>query len=122
MCVTKSQQCRLYETQFINNIGLQISDLVKHRELYDMVVMYEDILSDPEAACERLLEVCRIPARHLPAAMGAFQTDSQNGAFGKRGSNKYRMLSRQGNCSILLPDFTMTLSTLSAIRTFRRFC
>ena len=96
MCVTKSQQCRLYETQFINNIGLQISDLVKHRELYDMVVMYEDILSDPEAACERLLEVCRIPARHLPAAMGAFQTDSQNGAFGKRGSNKYRMLSRQG--------------------------
>ena len=69
---------------------------MKHRDLYDMVVTYEDILSDPEGACRRLLEVCGIPERHLPAAVGAFETDSQNGTFGERGGSKYKMLSRRG--------------------------
>ena len=73
---------------------------MKHRELYDMVVTYEDILSDPEGACRRLLEVCGIPERHLPAAMGAFETDSQNGTFGERGGSKYKMLSRRGRTEL----------------------
>ena len=62
---------------------------------------YEDILADPEAACKRLLEVCRIPPRHFPAAMAAYQTDSQNGTFGKRGGNKYKMLTRKGFLDVM---------------------
>ena len=82
---------------------------MKHRELYDMVVTYEDILSDPEGACRRLLEVCRIPERHLPAAMGAFETDSQNGTFGERGGSKYKRLSRRGRTEMGLRSLSILL-------------
>ena len=63
----------------------QISSFLRHRDDYDMVVLYEDILSEPRAVCEELLQVCEVPKEHVPAAMEALKTDSQKGTFGKRG-------------------------------------
>ena len=34
----------------------QISSFLRHRDHYHMVVLYEDILSDPRAVCEELLQ------------------------------------------------------------------
>ena len=59
--------------------------LCLHRDDYDMVVLYGDILSDPKAVCEELLEVCEVPKEYVPIAMEALETDSQKGTFGKRG-------------------------------------
>ena len=45
---------------------LQISQYMRSRDDYDLVVFYEDILSDKEKVCKELLEVCKIPLEYVP--------------------------------------------------------
>lgn len=66
-------------------VSFQISSFLRHRENYDLIVLYEDILTDPEEVCKKLLEVCDVPLEYFPKAMEALETDSQKGTFGKRG-------------------------------------
>ena len=44
----------------------QISQYMRSRDDYDLVVFYEDILSDKEKVCKELLEVCEIPLEYIP--------------------------------------------------------
>ena len=75
-----------YQAQLMAlRFSAQISSFLRHRDDYDMVVLYEDILGDPKAVCEELLEVCEVPKEYVPIAMEALETDSQKGTFGKRG-------------------------------------
>ena len=39
---------------------------MRTRDDYDLVVFYEDILSDKEKVCKELLEVCDIPLEYVP--------------------------------------------------------
>ena len=41
---------------------------MRSRDDYDLVVFYEDILSDKEKVCRELLEVCDIPLEYVPEA------------------------------------------------------
>ena len=41
---------------------------MRSRDDYDLVVFYEDILSDKEKVCKELLEVCDIPLEYVPEA------------------------------------------------------
>ena len=65
--------------------GAQISEFLRHREDYHLIVLYEDIQSDPNYICRKLLEVCEVPSEHIPNAMEALKHDSQKGIFGRRG-------------------------------------
>ena len=65
---------------------MQVSDFLRHRDDYDLIVLYEDIKADPVAVCKRLLEVCEVPEEHIPLALEALLSDSQGGTFGKRGA------------------------------------
>ena len=58
---------------------------MRHRDDYDLIVLYEDILDDPENVCKRLLEACDVPLKYFSRAMEALKTDSQQGTFGIRG-------------------------------------
>ena len=75
-----------YQAQFLAiRFSANISSFLRYRDDYDMVVLYEDILEDPRAVCEKLLKVCEVPKEYVPVAMEALRTDSQKGTFGKRG-------------------------------------
>ena len=62
-----------------------MSEFLRNRDKYDLIVFYEDILAEPENVCRNLLEVCGISSDHVPKALEALKSDSQKGTFGKRG-------------------------------------
>ena len=57
---------------------------MRHRDDYDMVILYEDIKVDPETVCKKLLEMCKVPKEHFPLALEALKSDSQGGTWGRR--------------------------------------
>ena len=59
---------------------------MRHRDQYDIIIIYEDILANPHAVCKRLFEVCKIPLEFIPLALEALKSDSQKGLFVKRGN------------------------------------
>ncbi len=67
------------------NYSGQLTDYLRHRELFDMVVFFEDVIADPEKECKRLFKYLDIPMNRVPAALEALKEDSQQGTFGKRG-------------------------------------
>ena len=62
-----------------------------------MIVLFEDIQTDPKDICRKLLSVCEVPPEHMSDAMEALEHDSQMGMFGKRG-DKPRI-----GCDLLRP-------------------
>ena len=72
-----------YRDKIVNFV--QISSFLRHRNDYDLIVLYEDIIKDAEDVCKKLLKVCGVPLEYVPRAMEALKTDSQKGTFGKRG-------------------------------------
>ena len=64
----------------------KVSEFLRHRDDYDLIILYEDIRSDPEAMCKNLLQVCEVPKEHVPLALEALKTYSQGGTFGGRGN------------------------------------
>ena len=59
-----------YQAQLMAlRFSAQLSSFLRHRDDYDMVVLYEDILGDPKAVCEELLEVCEVPKEYVPSAL-----------------------------------------------------
>ena len=50
-----------------------------------MIVLYEDIQTDPQIVCKKLLDACEVPPEHTPNALKALEHDSQMGTFGRRG-------------------------------------
>ena len=58
---------------------------MRHREDYHLIVLYEDIKTDPTYICKQLLEVCEVSKEHISRALDALKFDAQKGTFGKRG-------------------------------------
>ena len=73
------------EVRLAFGFACQISQFMRSRDDYDLVVFYEDIISNKEEVCKKLLEVCDIPMEYVSEALNAFKSDSQLGTFGKRG-------------------------------------
>ena len=62
MVVTQSDETKLG----MISSSLQISQYMRSRKDYDLIVFYEDILSDKEKVCKELLKVCDIPSNYEP--------------------------------------------------------
>jgi hypothetical protein len=62
-----------------------MTDYLKHKEMYDYVVFFEDVVADSESECKRLFDFLGIGHEHVPKALDALKEDSQQGTFGKRG-------------------------------------
>jgi pimeloyl-CoA synthetase len=65
-------------------ISLQIHDYLSHIADYELLVLYEDLISDPMTTCQKMFKVCGYNEEHIPKALEAMQKDSQRGAVVKR--------------------------------------
>ena len=72
-------------TNIAIQMAAQISEFLRHRNQYDIIILYEDIVANPEATCRRLFEVCKIPLEFIPLALEALKSDSQKGLFAHKG-------------------------------------
>ena len=55
------------------------------KDMYDYVVLYEDLSQHSEKVTRDMLTLMEIPPEHLEKTMEVFTRDSQQGALGKRG-------------------------------------
>ena len=93
---------------------------MRHREDYDMIVLYEDILQDPEGVCKELLEVCKISPEYVPRAMEAFKTDSQSGTFGRRGDKPKASRSALDQADKVFAECGLPIKSDMEVDEFRR--
>ena len=112
------------EISLLNSLNkapiLKVSEFLRHRDDYDMAILYEDIKADPEAVCKKLLEVCEVPKEHVPLALEALKSDSQGGTFGRRGdkpSVDYDMLMPADKT---FQECGLTISSRTTTEEFRR--
>ena len=63
---------------------------LKNRNNYTMTILYEDLCDNSEKVIITLFQELQIPLDCLENAMKAFQVDSQQGLFGKRGGSGKR--------------------------------
>ena len=55
-----------------------ISGYLKSKQIYEFVFVYDDVLSNPQLAMEKMFQALKIPLELLPIAMTAFDKHSQN--------------------------------------------
>jgi hypothetical protein len=60
-----------------------MTDYLRHKDLYGLVILFEDLVADLEAECKRFFDYIGISYKHIPKALGALKEDSQRGTFGK---------------------------------------
>ncbi len=65
------------------------------REMYDRVILYENLCEHPEREVLEVFKLMEIPEEHLAAAMTAFGRDSQNEIFGERGRSASNVLTEE---------------------------
>ncbi len=60
----------------------------ENKDLYDHVILYENLSKNPEAEVTKMFDIMELSHDHIPKALGALKKDSQNGTFVKRGAAK----------------------------------
>ena len=66
-------------------IKFQITDYLKHKDLYDLAIFFEDVIADPEKELKKIFDLMDIDYKHVPRALETLKEDSQRGTFGTRG-------------------------------------
>lgn len=64
------------------------------KDIYEMVVLYEDLHSDPKKVLQELFKIIEAPEDQLDLALEALEHDSQNNILAPRGEAKTGQLSR----------------------------
>ena len=85
-----------------------------------MIVLYEDIIDDPENVCKKLLEACGVPQEYLPKAMEALKTDSQRGTFGSRGEGPKASQHALDLADMVFKECGLPISSDMAVEDFRK--
>jgi hypothetical protein len=62
---------------------------MRHKDLYGMVIFFEDLVADPEAECKRFFDFLGIGHEHVSNALDVLKVDSQQGTFGKWRKQKH---------------------------------
>jgi hypothetical protein len=62
-----------------------MTDYLRHKDLYGLVIFFEDLVTSSEAECKRFFDFLGIGHEHVPKALEALKEDSQQGTFGKWG-------------------------------------
>ena len=94
---------------------------MRHREDYHLIVLYEDIKTDPNYICKKLLEVCEVPSEHISNALEALKYDSQKGIFGRRGDKptiRHDMLVVADN---LFKECGLPINSRTSAKEFKNF-
>ncbi len=60
----------------------------ENKDLYDHVILYENLSSNPEEEVTKIFNILGLSHDHVPKALGALKKDSQNGTWVKRGAAK----------------------------------
>ena len=71
---------------FFFNYWCVMEQYTKNKELYEKVILFEDLCDRPAEVLEDIFSAIDISSVHIPAALDALKKDSQNGFFGKRGT------------------------------------
>ncbi len=74
-----------YEESFAYVIAGSFASFLEAKHVYKYVVVYENLVADPDAEVERMFKAMNIPRRFKAEAMKAFEIDSQYKKFGERG-------------------------------------
>ena len=85
-----------------------------------MIVLYEDIITDPEDVCKKILKVCRVPLEYVPKAMEALKTDSQMGTFGKRGDKPRASQSALDHADKVFAECGLPIKSDMEVEEFRK--
>ncbi len=103
------------------NYAGQMADYIKHRDEYDVVVFYEDLVAEPQVTCRRLFEATGTPPEYVPRAIKALERDSQEGQFGKRGAYG-RVVTREefDKVNAMLRECDVPLSTEMSLEQFKK--
>ena len=100
--------------------SLQIEDYLKHKDEYDAVIFYEDIVSDAESVCKKLFDLSNTDYKYVPQALEALKTDSQKGTFGLRGAKPKTPPEVERSCNELLKEYGIPLSTDMSVDDFKK--
>ena len=81
--------------------------------VFDQLILYEELIKDPELVVGKLFMTMVISGEHIPTAMEALRHDSQQGMkFGERGTFKDFMISDENKINIdrIYKDFHVPIS------------
>ncbi len=68
---------------------------LENRDMYHQVILYEDLIENPEREAGNMLRMMGAPEKDIPGAVrGAMETDSQKGTFGKWKKGRKNVLSK----------------------------
>ena len=65
----------------------------RNRNLFDYIIIYEDLLENPMAETEELFQTFSIPTKHIPNVLTALKKDSQGKFFGNTSGKKTQVFS-----------------------------
>lgn len=64
-----------------------IMNYIKYRDVFDLTIIYEDLVEDPTEGSLKILKKFGISLAHLPNVLTAFKKDSQGKFFGETDGN-----------------------------------
>ena len=73
---------------FLFNYWCVIEQYIKNKSSYETMLLYEDLCTNPREALANVFSALNISLDNIPQALCATKDDSQQGFFGKRGSNE----------------------------------
>ncbi len=74
-----------YEECFAIGYASFFASFLEAKRVYRRVVVYEDLVADPDGEVDGIFRAVRAPVEHKAEAMRALRRDSQDGRFGGRG-------------------------------------
>ena len=74
-----------YEESFVHVFTSSFASFQEAKHIYKHVIIYENLVADPDAEVEKIFRVMKVPLEYKQEAMKALETDSQAKKFGERG-------------------------------------
>ncbi len=74
-----------YEMWFVHFHAGSVATFLELKHIYDHIVLYENLNSNPDEEVEKLFKVMNVPLEYKEDAMLALKKDSQASHFGERG-------------------------------------
>ena len=71
---------------FFFNYWCVVEQYIKHKELYEKAILYEDLCENPKDVLSSVFSALDISSDNVSVALSAMNKDSQGGFFGKRGT------------------------------------
>ncbi len=84
---TWKQKCSIAEFGMLFYVG-SLASYFDNKPMFQKVVLYENLSSNPQEEVVKLFEKAGIPLEHVPMALEALKKDSQKGILGVHGKAK----------------------------------